>query len=96
MTGKSLGDPFLAGTGGTFTAQELAMSWCFGLLQICCTCFFVIAALLYWNSLLLELSIITPGCVRGFVRPSVRACVRTCEKRKRKPHARAPGCTFDL
>ena len=24
----------------------------------------------------LNISIITPGCVRGFVRPSVRACVR--------------------
>ena len=34
--------------------------------------------------------------VGSFVRPCVRACVRTCEKRKRKPHARAPGCTFDL
>ena len=24
----------------------------------------------------IQTSIITPGCVRGFVRPSVRACVR--------------------
>ena len=29
-----------------------------------------------------------------FVCSCVRLCVRTCEKRK--PHARAPGCTFDL
>ena len=31
-----------------------------------------------------------------FVCSFVCVCVRTCEKRKRKPHARAPGCTFDL
>ena len=41
------------------------------------------------------ISIITPGCVRSSVRLFVRLSVRTCEKRKRKPHAHAPGCTCD-
>ena len=39
----------------------------------------------------LLLRLVVPGCVRVSVRPFVRAYVRMCEKRKRKPHARAPG-----
>ena len=47
---------------------------------------------------MLCISLVTPGCVRVFIRLFVRPCVRVKDESGSRMHVRAPGpgCTFDL